>query len=135
MPADIFKWLLIQMVSMTWGGAREGAGRKGEWRSGQTKAYKLPVALAEQIIALAKALDAGQEVQIGSSLRADNLRLQAELESAKKEIADLTAQLAEERYPKKTGRQLEDALAFLVNSTDGFNTGEEADYGHWLATH
>lgn len=118
---------------MTWGGARAGAGRKGEWRSGQTKAYKLPVVLAEQIIALAKALDAGQEVTIGSSRGAENLRLIAELESAQQQIANLTAQLTSFRNPL-TGRQLEDAIAFLVNSTDGLNTGEEADYGHWLAS-
>lgn len=47
-----------------WGGSRMGAGRKGAWRSGKTKAYKLPEAIASEVLDLARAIDAGQKVEI-----------------------------------------------------------------------
>ncbi len=46
------------------GGYREGAGRKGEWKSGKTKAIKLPEKLVDEITAIARALDDGHEVRI-----------------------------------------------------------------------
>ena len=46
------------------GGYREGAGRKGEWKSGKTKAIKLPEKLIDEITAIARALDDGHEVKI-----------------------------------------------------------------------
>ncbi len=44
------------------GGYRPGAGRKSEWKSGETKAVKLPVALIPRILEIAKVLDAGGNV-------------------------------------------------------------------------
>lgn len=44
---------------MARGGARENAGRKGTWTSGQTKAVKLPEALLDEVLRYARHLDAG----------------------------------------------------------------------------
>ncbi len=42
---------------MSRGGYREGAGRKFKWKSGKTKAIRVPEALAEEILDYAKKLD------------------------------------------------------------------------------
>lgn len=44
------------------GGYRLGSGRKGQWKSGTTKAVKLPEALIPRLLELAKILDEGGEV-------------------------------------------------------------------------
>jgi len=46
------------------GGYRPGAGRKGEWKSGKTKAVKLPESLIPRIVELARMLDEGGEINI-----------------------------------------------------------------------
>lgn len=46
----------------TRGGFRLGSGRKGQWKSGTTKAVKLPVQLIPRLLDLAKVLDEGGEV-------------------------------------------------------------------------
>ena len=42
---------------MSRGGYREGAGRKFKWKSGKTKAIRVPEVLAEAILDYAKKLD------------------------------------------------------------------------------
>lgn len=44
---------------MARGGKREGAGRKGTWKSGATKTVKLPIVLIDAILAYARKLDGG----------------------------------------------------------------------------
>lgn len=44
------------------GGYREGAGRGSSWKHGKTKPVRVPVALAEEILAIARLLDCGQRV-------------------------------------------------------------------------
>lgn len=39
------------------GGRREGAGGKPTWKNGKTKTIRVPVALADQIIEIARELD------------------------------------------------------------------------------
>lgn len=51
------------------GGYRYGAGRRPGWKSGETKAVKLPVALIPRLLELAKILDEGGEVLV---LKHDN---------------------------------------------------------------
>ena len=46
------------------GGYREGAGRKFKWKSGKTKAIRVPEALAEEILDYAKKLDEGKSRNI-----------------------------------------------------------------------
>lgn len=50
----------------TRGGYRTGAGRKSKWKSGKTKAIRLPEALISQIMKLAHAVDKGEKVTIKS---------------------------------------------------------------------
>ncbi len=45
------------------GGYRPGAGRKGEWKSGKTKAVKLPETLVPEILRIARVIDDGQKIQ------------------------------------------------------------------------
>lgn len=48
--------------NVTRGGYRQGSGRKGQWKTGATKAVKLPVALIPKLVEIAKVLDEGGEV-------------------------------------------------------------------------
>ena len=42
-----------------WGGSRPGAGNKYKWRHGQTKAVRIPISIADEVLEVAKAIDAG----------------------------------------------------------------------------
>lgn len=44
----------------TWGGTREGAGRKAAWKHGETTTIRVPAALREQVLEAARQLDEGQ---------------------------------------------------------------------------
>lgn len=55
---------IVQCVSkgfriMPRGGRRDGAGSKSKWRHGSTKPIRVPVALADQVLDFARALDQG----------------------------------------------------------------------------
>lgn len=53
---------------MTRGGKREGSGGKPTWRYGKTKPVRVPVALAEKILEIARVLDEeGAESSVTSS--------------------------------------------------------------------
>lgn len=43
------------------GGARENSGRKPKWNLGETKAIRVPVAIAEMLLEIAKRLDEGEK--------------------------------------------------------------------------
>lgn len=45
---------------MARGGRREGAGGRPAWRYGKTKPVRVPIALAEKILEIAKILDEGK---------------------------------------------------------------------------
>jgi hypothetical protein len=42
------------------GGYRRGAGRKAAWKHGETKTIRVPVALREQLLEMARQLDRGE---------------------------------------------------------------------------
>lgn len=42
---------------MSRGGKREGAGGKPTWKNGKTKTIRVPIAIAEEVLKLAKELD------------------------------------------------------------------------------
>ncbi len=42
------------------GGARENSGRKPKWNLGETKAIRVPVAIADTLLEIAKRLDEGE---------------------------------------------------------------------------
>lgn len=45
-----------------WGGSRPGAGNKYKWRHGETKAVRIPIALADKVLEVAKAIDSGEQI-------------------------------------------------------------------------
>lgn len=53
------------------GGKREGAGKKSEWKhstsASETKLIRVPIVLADDILALARKLDAGEITQSDDS--------------------------------------------------------------------
>ena len=46
------------------GGARQNSGPDPNWRHGKTRTIRVPIALADQILELAKKLDEGQTLEI-----------------------------------------------------------------------
>ena len=45
------------LFSMSRGGKRKGAGGVSTWNSGKTKVIRVPIALAEQVLSMARQLD------------------------------------------------------------------------------
>jgi hypothetical protein len=45
------------------GGARENSGRKPKWNLGETKAIRVPVAIADTILEIARRLDDGENLE------------------------------------------------------------------------
>ncbi|MGB7442531.1 MAG: hypothetical protein WA919_15815 [Coleofasciculaceae cyanobacterium] len=45
------------------GGYRENSGRKPKWNLGETKAVRIPVAIADTIMEIAKRLDEGEKAE------------------------------------------------------------------------
>ena len=45
------------------GGARENSGRKPKWNLGETKAIRVPVAIADTILEIARRLDEGETAE------------------------------------------------------------------------
>lgn len=45
------------------GGARENSGRKPKWNLGETKAIRVPVAIADTILEIARRLDDGEKLE------------------------------------------------------------------------
>lgn len=43
-----------------WGGSRNGSGRPSKWRSGKCKAIKIPEAIADQVLEVARQIDIGE---------------------------------------------------------------------------
>lgn len=48
-------------TSPQWGGVRPGQGLKPTWKSGKTRTIRVPIALADEVLAYARALD-GNEI-------------------------------------------------------------------------
>lgn len=55
---------------MTRGGKRDGSGGKPTWRYGKTKPVRVPVALADKILEIARVLDEGDsgEIVVGAKI-------------------------------------------------------------------
>jgi hypothetical protein len=45
------------------GGARENSGRKPNWNLGETKAIRIPVAIAHTLLSVARRLDEGEKLE------------------------------------------------------------------------
>jgi hypothetical protein len=55
------------------GGARAGAGAKGSWQSGKTKTIRVPEALADDILELARRLDEGEDFESDTDSNIDEV--------------------------------------------------------------
>lgn len=99
------------------GGYRPGAGRKGEWQSGKTKAVKLPEKLVDQVVAIARAIDRGLVVQvIDPSDESDVIQdLRSQLKSCNGHVATLTEEL---RSANSKIAVLQQEIENLENVTD-----------------
>ena len=56
---------------MARGGARPGAGAKGSWKSGPTKTIRVPEALADDVLELARQLDQGESIDSDTESNGD----------------------------------------------------------------
>lgn len=54
------------------GGFREGSGRKYKWKSGKTKAVRIPVAILEEVLEYAQKLDSGILLKNDISMKTEN---------------------------------------------------------------
>ncbi len=100
------------------GGYRPGAGRKGEWKSGKTKAVKLPEKLVDEIITLARAMDDGHEVRIINNelvIESNENESDSVSQSNKAQIENVTESsiesVTESKLVKETVAILTEALA------------------------
>lgn len=68
------------------GGYRENSGRKQKWNLGETKAVRIPVAIADTIMEVAKRLDEGEKAESviipKSEVRQSNLSAEEKTKSA-----------------------------------------------------
>lgn len=63
----------------SWGGARPGAGNpefKPKWKSGKTMVIRVPEAIADEVLAVARRIDQGETVTLSSNNAADREQLQ-----------------------------------------------------------
>lgn len=95
---------------MARGGKREGAGRKGTWKSGATKTVKLPVALIDATLAYARKLDDGA-APAGLIPESKRVTPVAEAPSADKGTAELFRLVDEKRELAKQVEHLKAELA------------------------
>ncbi len=51
-----------QESKSSWGGYRPGSGNKYKWKHGETKAVRIPIAITDEVIEVAKAIDAGSRL-------------------------------------------------------------------------
>ncbi|HEY9633114.1 MAG TPA: hypothetical protein V6D14_06900 [Coleofasciculaceae cyanobacterium] len=58
------------------GGARENSGRKPKWNLGETKAIRVPVAIADTLMEIAKRLDEGEKPESIIIPKSDTTTLQ-----------------------------------------------------------
>lgn len=99
----------------------------GKWRSGQTRTIRVPIALAEEVLALTHKLDAGESLDTSDKLvelTLENVELKSKLKkseslvsSDKTDAATLLNQLkAKNKKSKATLADLEVILELLQNS-------------------
>ncbi|MEG3879315.1 hypothetical protein QT972_18340 [Microcoleus sp. herbarium7] len=76
-----------------WGGSRPGAGNKYKWRHGETKAVRIPISIADEVLEVAKAIDSGEFEPQPESVTQSSSNYQAEIEELKANLASVTKQL------------------------------------------
>lgn len=53
------------------GGLRQGAGGVPTWKTGKTKTIRVPIALADEILSIARALDRGEKISLQSKVTSE----------------------------------------------------------------
>lgn len=95
------------------GGRRENAGKKSQWHSGrtfaETKVIRVPTEFAEQLLDIARRLDAGNSIDlVTNSEKVDSEEVKEEvkvlqevIEKLQERVAELEVQLSESNLKKK----------------------------------
>lgn len=84
------------------GGARENSGRKPKWNLGETKAIRVPVAIADTILEIARRLDEGETPESIVIPRAGIVTAEPSVENREESTGD--PELASTRKTKKSTR-------------------------------
>ncbi len=79
-----------------WGGARPGAGNpefKPKWKSGKTMVIRVPEAIADEVLAIARQIDEGSTVTLStngvtSQLEEENVRLRQKLQECQSRLEE-----------------------------------------------
>lgn len=114
--------LQCQRNIMARGGKREGAGGKPSWRNGKTKAVRVPVALADRILEIARVLDeseAEEPVTRSKTLDLTGIAIYASKDGPTIRLVDLV-RAGYEIQPERLVRSLKDGLskATLLSEID-----------------
>jgi cell shape-determining protein MreC len=76
-----------------WGGARSGAGNpefKPKWKSGKTTVIRVPEAIADEVLAVARQIDEGSAVTLSSaSTTVENERLREQIREYQEKLEKL----------------------------------------------
>ena len=88
-------------MSNTWGGAREGSGQKHKWKSGDTKAVRIPEKILDDVLFYARLLDNGASAQpLLSCDRPESLESVHKLKKIRKSVGDWTRKASRTSNPK-----------------------------------
>ena len=88
-------------MSNTWGGAREGSGQKHKWRSGDTKAVRIPEKILDDVLSYARLLDNGASARpLLSCDRPESLENVHKVEKLRKLVNDWTRKSSRTSNPK-----------------------------------
>jgi septal ring factor EnvC (AmiA/AmiB activator) len=106
--------------SSNWGGARPGSGNKYKWRHGETKAVRIPIAVADKVLEVAKAIDSGEFEPQPESVTQSCRDYQVKIEELKTSLASVTKQLeqvTEERNQLRNDSVTQSSQLHVTQST------------------
>jgi hypothetical protein len=89
----------------SWGGARPGAGNpefKPKWKSGKTTVIRVPEAIADEVLVIARQIDEGSTVTLSSDgamsqLEEENARLRQKLQECQSRLEEAAVTQSSER--------------------------------------
>jgi septal ring factor EnvC (AmiA/AmiB activator) len=87
------------------GGYRPGSGNKYKWRHGETKPVRIPIAIADEVVELAKAIDSGKRL-----VPDDNVTQSANTRGSDEEVDKCQAEI---ENLKALSRKLSDKVGGL----------------------
>ena len=88
-------------MTNSWGGAREGSGQKHKWKSGDTKAVRIPEKILDDVLFYARLLDNGVEVSsLLSCDRPESLENVYKVKKIRKSVSEWTRKASRTSNPK-----------------------------------